>query len=117
MCEVDFKEEKKQIYPVLFELGLKDLIKSKSNLLFELRELELDLINSKHDLASIERSILLTTDFKDLGLTNEKMRIAYINEQLEEENVLLDIKKTTIASKKDTLEIINDLIKLQLEGE
>ena len=96
----------------IFELGLKALIKAKSEALIQLRDMELDLLNAKHELADKERTILLTTDFKELGLTNEKMRNTYINEELKDYKVKIDAKKHTITSKKDDIEIMNDLIRL-----
>ena len=83
------KESGKQ--PVLFEFGLKRLIRAKSAALIELRELELKLINAKHELAKEERNLLLNTNFKELGLTNEKMRNAYVNEQLNDDNIKIDV--------------------------
>ena len=115
MSETVLQEQTTEItgeLPVLFKLGLKALIKAKSDALILLRELELELLNAKHDLAVKERNILLTTDFKDLGLTNEKMRSAYVNKQLSDYKVKIDVQKHRITSKKDDIEIINDLIKL-----
>ena len=112
------KESGKQ--PVLFEFGLKRLIRAKSTALIELRELELKLINDKHELAIKERNLLLNTNFKELGLTNEKMRNAYVNEQLNDDNIKMDVLKHTITNKKDDIEIINDLIRfneLLMKGE
>ena len=106
--------------PVLFKLGLKALIRAKSDALILLRELELELLNAKHDLADKERTILLTTDFKELGLTNEKMRNAYVNEKLSDYKIKIDVQKHRIASKRDDIEIINDLIdlnELEMKGE
>ena len=106
--------------PVLFEFGLKRLIRAKSAALIELRELELKLINAKHELAIEERNLLLNTNFKELGLTNEKMRNAYVNEQLNDDNIKIDVLKHGITNKKDDIEIINDLIKfneLLMKGE
>ena len=113
-----FKESGKQ--PVLFEFGLKRLIRAKSAALIELRELELKLINAKHELAIEERNLLLNTNFKELGLTNEKMRNAHVNEQLNDDNIKMDVLKHTITNKKDDIEIINDLIRfneLLMKGE
>ena len=121
MSETVLQEQTTEItgeLPVLFKLGLKALIKAKSDALILLRELEL--LNAKHDLAVKERNILLTTDFKDLGLTNEKMRSAYVNKQLSDYKVKIDVQKHRITSKKDDIEIINDLIQLnelELQGE
>lgn len=123
MSETVLQEQTTEItgeLPVLFKLGLKALIKAKSDALILLRELELELLNAKHDLAVKERNILLTTDFKDLGLTNEKMRSAYVNKQLSDYKVKIDVQKHRITSKKDDIEIINDLIQLnelELQGE
>ena len=47
--------------PVLFKLGLKALIKAKSDALFNLRDLELGILNAKQELAVKERNLLLTT--------------------------------------------------------
>ena len=104
-------------FPALFYMGLKELIHAKSNDLLELRRMELKFIKSKHDLAMKERTILLTTDFKELGLTNEKMRNSYVNEKLGDDKAKIDILKHEIVSKKDTIEIINDLIQLEMKGE
>ena len=96
------------------------MIRAKSAALIELRELELKLINAKHELAIEERNLLLNTNFKELGLTNEKMRNAYVNEQLNDDNIKMDVLKHTITNKKDDIEIINDLIKfneLLMKGE
>ena len=123
MSETVLQEQTTEItgeLPVLFKLGLKALIKAKSDALILLRELELELLNAKHDLADKERTILLTTDFKELGLTNEKMRSAYVNKQLSDYKVKIDVQKHRITSKKDDIEIINDLIQLnelELQGE
>ena len=123
MSETVLQEQTTEItgeLPVLFKLGLKALIKAKSDALILLRELELELLNAKHDLADKERTIILTTDFKELGLTNEKMRNAYVNEKLSDFKVKIDVQKHRITSKKDDIEIINDLIKLhelEMKGE
>ena len=110
--------EKSEKFPVIFEYGLKKLIRSKSDALLELRHLELTLINAKHELAIKERNLLLNTNFKELGLTNEKMRNAY--EQLSDDIIKIDVIKHNIASKKDDIEVVNDLIKfneLSMKGE
>lgn len=112
--------EKSEKFPVIFEYGLKKLIRSKSDALLELRHLELTLINAKHELAIKERNLLLNTNFKELGLTNEKMRNAYVNEQLSDDIIKIDVIKHNIASKKDDIEVVNDLIKfneLSMKGE
>ena len=105
--------------PVLFKLGLRALIKAKSDSLIILRGLELELLNSEHELGAEERNLFLNTDFKELGLTNEKLRNSYVNDQLSDLKFVIAMKKHEIASKKDTIELINDLIELnelELQG-
>ena len=53
-----------------------------------------------------EAELLLNTDFKELGLTNEKMRTAYVT------NSLIDLKED-IELHKNSLNIINDLIRIR----
>lgn len=102
----DIIEEQETVTDLpIFKLGLKALIKAKSEALIQLREMELDLLNAKHDLADKERIILLTNDFKELGLTNEKMRNTYVNEELKDYKVKIDVKKHTITSKKMILKL------------
>ena len=48
---------------------------------------------------------------------DEKMRNSYVNEKLGDDKAKIDILKHEIASKKDTIEIINDLIQLEMKGE
>ena len=106
--------------PLFFDYNLKELIKAKSLILSKIREIELELLKGKSDFADKERIIILTTDFKELGLTNEKMRNAYVNEKLSEAKELIDFKKLEIGVKKDELEIITDLIRLnelELKGD
>ena len=104
--------------PLSFNSTVRDLIKNKSSALYELRRLELDLMVAKQNLAKKERNLLLSTDFKELKLTNEKMRTAYVNEELSDLTAEINAKKHKIASKKDDIEIINDLIRInEIEGE
>ena len=99
-------------YQVIFDFGLKPLIKMKSESLIILRDLEKELLKIEHNLAAEERNLYLNTDFKELGLTNDKLRNSYVNEQLSDFRFEIVMKKHEIQSKKDDIEIINDLIKL-----
>ena len=85
----------------LFDYDALELIKNKDIVQLRLTKLE---INYKKK----EAKILLETDFKELKLTNEKMRQAYINQQL------LPLKES-IELHKNSLNIVNDLIKLRLQ--
>jgi inorganic pyrophosphatase/exopolyphosphatase len=66
-----------------------------------------ELTLAQNDLMKKENELLLTTDFKELKLTNEKMRTAYINEQCIAE-------KNRVNGYKSSLTILNDLLKLRL---
>ena len=86
----------------IFDYDAEELIRNKDVVLFRLRELEIELLKR-------ETEILLNTDFKDLGLTNEKMRQAYVNEKT------MPLKES-IKAHKHSLEIVNDLLKLRMKG-
>lgn len=107
-------------YPLIFDFGMKALIKMKSESLIILRDLQKDLLKIELDMAAEERNLYLNTDFKKLGLTNDKLRNSYVDDQLSDLRFNIAMKKHEIKSKKDDIEIVNDLIKLnelKLAGE
>ena len=87
----------------LFEYDILELIRNKDIVQYRLTQYEIQYTKE-------EAEILLNTDFKELGLTNEKMRQAYINKQL------LPLKES-IELHKNSLNIVNDLIKLRTKEE
>lgn len=84
----------------IFEMNAEELIRNKDIVGFRLRELEIEQMKK-------ESEILLTTDFKELKLTNESMRKAYINKET------MPLKEA-IKAHKHSLEIVNDLLKLRM---
>ena len=84
----------------LFDYDAEELIRNKDMVLMRLRELEIQLMKA-------EAEILFNTDFKELKLTNESMRKAYINKET------MHLKEA-IKAHKHSLEIVNDLLKLRL---
>jgi len=84
----------------IFEMNEEELIRNKDIVGFRLRELEIEQMKK-------ESEILLTTDFKELKLTNESMRKAYINKET------MHLKEA-IKAHKHSLEIVNDLLKLRM---
>lgn len=84
----------------LYDYNAEELIRNKDIVLMRLRELEIQLLKK-------ESELLLTTDFKSKGLTNESMRKAYIN------NECADLKEA-IKAHKHSLTIVDDLLKLRL---
>ena len=87
----------------LFDYDILELIRNKDMVQYRLTELEIEYKKQ-------EAELLLNTDFKELGLTNEKMRTAYVT------NSLIDLKES-IELHKNSLNIVNDLIKLRMIGE
>ena len=85
----------------LFDYNAEELIRNKDIVLFRLRELEIALMKK-------ESEILLTTDFKELKLTNESMRKAYINKET------MPLKEA-IKAHKHSLTIVDDLLKLRMQ--
>ena len=85
----------------LFDYNAEELIRNKDIVQLRLTELEIDYKKK-------EAEILLNTDFKELKLTNDKMRTAYVDSQL------MDLKES-IKLHKNSLNIVNDLIKLRLQ--
>ena len=87
----------------LFTYKAEELIRNKDLVLFRLNQLEIELLKKEAD-------ILLNTDFKAEGCTNEKQRTAYVNSKTVE-------LKEAIKTHKHSLEIVNDLLKLRLQEE
>lgn len=85
----------------LYDYNAEELIRNKDIVLMRLRELEIQLMKA-------EAEILLNTDFKELKLTNESMRKAYINEET------MHLKEA-IKAHKHSLEIVNDLLRLRIK--
>ena len=85
----------------LFEYNAEELIRNKDIVQLRLTELEIDYKKK-------EAEILLNTDFKELKLPNDKMRTAYVDSQL------MAVKES-IKLHKNSLNIVNDLIKLRMQ--
>ena len=86
----------------LFDYDIEELIRNKDMVQFRLTELEIEYKKQ-------EAELLLNTDFKELKLTNDKMRTAYVT------NALINLKES-IELHKNSLNIVNDLIKLRMKG-
>ena len=84
----------------IYEMDALELIENKELCLNNLTRVKLDYKMKEADL-------LINTDFKELKLTNESMRKAYINKQLSSE-------KEALESFENSLTIVNDLLKLRL---
>ena len=91
-----------------------ELITEKAKLQNRIQNKKAEIIALKHLINIQETAILLNTDFKAEGCTNEKQRTAYINDKLRQKKEELDWLKYDLTLLEDDVEIINDLLK---EGE
>ena len=85
----------------VFKMNALDLIRTKD-------ELVLDYNEFMEDYRETEAKLLLETDFKELKLTNEKMRTAYINQKMATD-------KAVRQSYEHSIDIINDLLRLRIK--
>lgn len=95
----------------LFKLAPNELIEAKLYTLQKYRVKEAQIINLKQLIGLKETELLLETDFKAEGCTNEKQRSAYINNKLRANKTQLDWLKYDLAKFTDDLALIDDLLK------
>lgn len=101
----------------LFDLNEKDLLIEKENQLNNLRETEMTLLKMEWFLSDLENKLYLETDFKDLKLTNDKLRKSFVDEKTKEYSTKIDIIKNQIKIIKDSIELINNIITLRIKEE
>lgn len=89
---------------------MSELIETKRSILKQSENKKAEILTLKHLISIKETSILLNTDFKAEGCTNEKQRTAYINDKLRELKEELDWLKYDLTILEDDVEIINDLL-------
>ena len=87
-----------------------ELIVEKGKLQNKIQMKKAEILSLKHLISIQETSLLLNTDFKELGLTNEKQRTAYINDKLREKREELDWLKYDLTVLENDIIILNDLI-------
>ena len=97
-----------------FEMTALELIQLKKLHLEDLRSKYYDLLTKERQIKNGENSVLLNTDFKSLGLTNEKQRTAYVQDASAKDRLDLDHLKYEYKQQEDIIEILNDLIKLRI---
>ena len=100
-----------------YDFNLKQLIELKEERLGELRSKHFDILSCERALKNAENKLYLKTDFKELGLTNEKMRNAYISDNTYDLRFRLDMAKYELKQQEDSLSVINDLINYRLKGD
>ena len=85
----------------IFKMNTLELIHNKDQLVMDYNEF-------MEDYREKEAKLLLETDFKELKLTNEKMRTAYINKEMA-------VEKAVRQSYEHSIDIVNDLIRLRMK--
>jgi len=100
-----------------YDFNIKQLIQLKEERLGTLRSSYFNVQNCERALKNAENKLYLKTDFKELGLTNEKMRNAYVSDNTYDLRFRLDMAKYELKQQEDALSIINDLINYRLKEE
>lgn len=96
----------------VFKMSTLELIGYKSSLLDELAGKKEELLSQKFIITEKESKLLLETDFKELKLTNEKMRTAYVNNELLTEKKEVESLKLEISKIENQIIIIDDIVNL-----
>lgn len=99
----------------MYDFTVEELIQLKELRLKDLRTKQWELLTKEDEIRNAESNLLLKTDFKELKLTNEKMRNAFINDALHEQKFSLTQLKHEVKQNEDVLVLINDLIELRLK--
>lgn len=99
----------------MYDFTVEELIQLKELRLKDLRTKQWELLTKEDEIRNSESKLLLNTDFKELKLTNEKMRNAFINDALHEQKFSLTQLKHEVKQNEDVLVLINDLIELRLK--
>ena len=99
----------------MYDFKVEELIQLKELRLKELRTKQWEVITKEDEIRNAESKLLLNTDFKELKLTNEKMRSAYINDAFHGEKFKLTQLKHELKQNEDVLMVINDLIEFRMK--
>ena len=89
---------------------MSDLIETKRSILKQTEKKKAEILTLKHLISIQETSLLLNTDFKAEGCTNEKQRSAHVNDKLREKKEELDWLKYDLTILENDIIILNDLI-------
>jgi hypothetical protein len=99
----------------IFNATVEQLIQLKDMRYKEIESKYFELLSCERELKSTENTLYLETNFKELGLTNEKMRNAFVADNTNELKFKLDIAKYELKQQEHDLIILNDLIQLRLQ--
>lgn len=99
----------------IYDLTPEELIKQKELCQKDIWDKNSDLAFKQRQIKGVETNLILKTDFKALGYTNEKQRTAFVEDQVHGLKTEVDLIKQELQLHKDHLTIINDLLKLRME--
>lgn len=99
----------------LFKMTPKELVEAKLYTYQKMRLKQGAIINLKQLINLESSNLLLETDFKEKGCTNEKQCIGYINNELRDKKFELEWLKYDYAKFTDDLALIDDLLKIRKE--
>ena len=100
-----------------YSFNLEQLIQLKEKRLGTLRSNYFNVQSCERALKNAENRLYLKTDFKAEGLTNDKMRNAYVSDNTYDLRFRLDMAKYELKQQEDSLQILNDLINYRLKEE
>ena len=100
-----------------YDFNIEQLIQLKEEGLADLRSRYFNMQSCERALKDAENQLYLKTDFKAEGLTNDKMRNAYVSDNTYDLRFRLDMAKYELKQSEDNLSIINDLINYRLKEE
>ena len=74
-----------------------------------------NLLARERELKNAENHLYLKTDFKAQGLTNDKMRNAFVSDKVSDLRFKVDDAKYELKQQENLLVIINDLLALRMQ--
>ena len=98
-----------------FDMNIEQLIQIKDQKLREIESKYFKLLARERELKNAENNLYLKTDFKSQGLTNEKMRNAFVSDAVSSLRFEVDDAKYKLKQQENVLIILNDLIALRMQ--
>ena len=106
-------QEKKEVN--IYDFDVENLIRSKKLRQDECESRYFKLLTAEQDLKNAENQLWLNTDFKAQGLTNDKMRSAFVSDAVSDLRLKVAFAKYELKLHENSLILINDLIALRMQ--
>ena len=107
------KKESNKIPCDLFYLKPIELVEAKLYTLQKIREKEAEIIALDQQIQTNINSLWLITDFKAEGCTNDTMRKAFVNSEVQDDKDKLQWLKHDLSKFHDDLDLINTLLEVK----